>query len=111
MAATRYTVKLKCRPFYPWEKPNGEYVYDNDSLLRKAWDNYVSEMNRSWEPKPTGPPYVSIEHMNNGLKEFGGRVGKEESRFGTGGWMTDWFREVQFKEGEGLSYFILKYGH
>lgn len=108
MASARYTVKLKCRPFYPWEKPNGEYVHDNDSLLRKAWDNYVKDMNESWVPKPTGPPYVSIEHMNHGLKEFGGRMGKEER----GGIRPlIWFREVQFKEGEGLSYFILKYGY
>lgn len=108
MASSRYTVKLKVRPFYPWEV----HLDDPDnSLVYKAWVKFVQEQNTDWVMPVTGQPHVSQTVVAAALKEYNGRIGKETTEFDPNhGRMSDWYRMIEFKEGEGLSMFILRYG-
>jgi hypothetical protein len=43
------------------------------------------------------------------LKDYDGRICKEQCSFDDSR-LQDWFRMIEFKEGEGFSMFILRYG-
>lgn len=109
MASSRYTVKLKVRPFYPWHSHHDDYP--NLTLLYKAWVKFVEEQNKGWVMPVTGRDHVSQTVVSAALREYNGRIGKEFSTHTVSGQLVDWYRYIEFKEGEGLSMFILRYGH
>lgn len=110
MAASRYTVKLKVRPFYPWDDRKSHLPSFKGSLLYRAWTKFVAEQNEGWVMAPTGQPHVSQTVVAMALKEYGGRISKEQCTFGDYGRMQDWYRLIEFKKSEGLSMFLLRYG-